>query len=150
MLSFRSEIKQILWHPTIPNILGLMTNDRQPTIYMLYNFEYEPAKVELPFENITPSSRWEICWVKNAATARCPLLVSSNSQFSVGFLSLSKDLVVFEPLLCQELEDHVFEADESEFLDTPSKPARHGTFAVGLEMSHMDRNWTAPATQYAW
>jgi WD40 repeat protein len=100
VLNFREHVKQILWHPTLPNVLLVLTSQKDPTVYIWYDQGAAPAIGIIP---LSPSSkgsgRFEGCWLPNEISRRHVFMLASPEAFDVGFLDARRDGIFFESLL---------------------------------------------------
>jgi hypothetical protein len=123
VINFREPVKQILWHPTLPNVLLVITNQKEPTVYVWRDQSTAPAIgiVPLPVGG-KGSARFEGNWLPNAVSGRNLFMLSSPEAFDIGFLQGRSDGVFFESVLERDflLEEPPDAAFDNEL--TPSRP----------------------------
>ena len=148
VLIFRHAIRQINFHPSLPHVLIILTNTKNPRIYAWYQPTTPPIAGLIPIDT-SNSTSFAGCWlpqcvdkggseqlngVGNTASERLPFLFTSNTAFEAGYLSSSEGEIVFESILhrsSQSVGDLTMAlmADDSttEVIDTPSRPGRQKT-----------------------
>jgi len=120
VIVFRENIKQILWHPTLPNVLLVITNQKRPMVYMWYQEMLPPAAGEIPVSN-TQSNKWEVQWV-NESEERRTFMLASTKSFDIGSLRFLDGQFVFDSILHRGYSAEADEDDgETEVIVTPSK-----------------------------
>jgi len=163
-LIFAHPIRQIHWHPTVSNVLIILTTRRQPVLYAWYQERLAPITGLLPID--TTSTNYSVSWlpecVRNDDTQRrCPVLITSSTAFEVGYLQALNGKNVFESIVnpdhklnhsqlpwdgeekAQEVEaspDIITHPD----MDTPSRkgphPGRDKTWSVKKTRFNVDPN----------
>lgn len=145
VLIFKHTIRQIHFHPHLPQVLVALTNSKSPRMYAWYQSDLPPISGLMPIDTSSSTSFAGI-WLpacvsrgayldhngtKSSDGLRCPFLFTSNTAFDAGFLSNQEGHLVFESMLqppSPSLGDSTLAlaADESptELIDTPSRPSR--------------------------
>ncbi|KAJ9616439.1 hypothetical protein H2200_000157 [Cladophialophora chaetospira] len=145
VLIFRHAIRQVHFHPILPNVLVIVTNSKNPRIYAWYQPTLPPIAGLIPIDT-SISTNFSGAWLphcigagaphdrKGALTGdgqRCPFLFTSNTAFEAGYLSSQEGRLMFESILqppAQQLCDSPLDmaGDESttELVDTPSRPSK--------------------------
>lgn len=136
VLLFKNPIKNILWHPELPNVLVVLTTQHAATLYAWHQAELPPVcgTVFPDLEDTSSSSakspllsRHTAAWLPAAScgAGRVPLLFSSQGTFDIGLLQYSDGTLGFESLLSHE-DNHYGDFSFSNGMDetnleTPSK-----------------------------
>lgn len=103
VINFREQVKQILWHPTLPDVLLVITNQKDPTFYIWHDQSTAPAIGIIPLPaGGKGSARPEGIWLPNEVDGRNLFMLSSPEAFDVGFLHGRGDGVFFESILERE------------------------------------------------
>lgn len=138
MLIFKHAIRQISFHPTLPHVLVILTNSKNPRIYAWYQPAFPPIAGSIPIDTST-STNYSGKWLSECASheassdapERCPFLFTSNTAFEAGYLSSRDGEIMFESILTpptEQLGDTTWahEGDDSatEMIDTPSRPGK--------------------------
>jgi hypothetical protein len=124
VISFREQIRQTLWHPKLPNVLLVITNQKEPTIYVWHGPSTAPAIGVIPLPSGGKGlARFEGIWLPNEVDGRHLFMLSSQEAFNIGFLHGSGDGVFFESVLEREFE---LEEPSHDALDNERTPSRPG------------------------
>lgn len=144
---FRYPVKNVLWHPILPNVLAVVTTQKRPIVYVWYQSNLGPISGQIILNHemhpnqlvSTLSTRFSGSWLPAArhTNGRVPFLFTSATRFEVSFLHSLNGEVIFESALRQNR--NIFENDQSSGLDenanidTPSKAGptvKRARFAV--------------------
>ena len=87
---FRAEIKQMLWHPTSPGTLVVITQCRDPVVYVCLSGS-PPEAVSIPSLQGVRSARWEATWIKCQQTQSQLFMLSSAKAFDVGIFEIETE-----------------------------------------------------------
>jgi hypothetical protein len=104
VINFRDRIRQLLWHPIIPENLLILTNQRQPSLY-----QWHAAKQQILFvPGYWPQSDLEPeeygCeWLQDDSERTSLLLMSSSHRYDVGVIDIDQDDVIFQSVLRESL-----------------------------------------------
>ncbi|KAI1619634.1 hypothetical protein EDD37DRAFT_201831 [Exophiala viscosa] len=109
-LIFTHLIRQIHWHPTLSNVLIILTARRQPLLYAWYQERLGPITGLLPID--TTSTNYSVSWLpecvrEDDTQRRCPMLITSSTAFEVGYLQASEGRILFKSLINPDTDsDH--------------------------------------------
>jgi hypothetical protein len=100
VLNFRENIKQILWHPLLENVLVVVTNQRDPTIYVWHDWIHAPAIGSVPAAAAAKGAyKFEGSWLPSQVADQCLFMMSSSDAFDIGFVEGKDGDVFFESIL---------------------------------------------------
>ena len=101
MVNFRHRIKQLLWHPTNPDMLLILAIQKEPLLYIWHAAKQEVLIIELPITTTDAESTDYQCKWLNGDVEGMPLLfVFSPRHYDVGIIRLlDQDGVIFESVL---------------------------------------------------
>ena len=109
VIFFRYPVKNVLWHPTLPHVLAVLTNQKRPIVYVWHQTNLGPISGEITLNHelhshqpaSSLSTRFSGLWLPSAmhTDGRVPFLLSSATKFEVGFLQSGNGVVVFESAL---------------------------------------------------
>jgi hypothetical protein len=122
VLNFREHVKQILWHPALPNVLLVLTNQKEPIVYIWHDHGTAPAIGIIPLSaNSKISGRFEGSWLPNHIDGRHLFMLTSPEAFDVGFLNGRNDGIFFESVLQR---DFLIEEPPDSVTDAELTPTR--------------------------
>ena len=102
VLNFRENVKQILWHPFLANVLVVVTNQKDPTIYVWHDWTLAPAIGSIPAAAAAKGTyKFEGSWLPNQVADRYLFMMSSSDAFDIGFVEGKDGDVFFESILWQ-------------------------------------------------
>lgn len=148
VLVFLNAIRQTLWHPTLPNVLLVLTASRSPVVYAWYQESLAPVSGVVPMANAGASTNFSASWLAQCTRAedrRCPFMLTCTTAFEVGYLESVEGRVVYESVTRRDGEatgrdmdkDMEMEVGSDEDLetgldaalamDTPSRPSKTTT-----------------------
>jgi hypothetical protein len=100
VLNFRENVKQILWHPFLANVLVVVTNQKEPTIYVWHDWTRAPTIGSIPAAAAARGAyKFEGSWLPNQVADQCLFMMSSSDSFDVGFVECKDGDVFFESIL---------------------------------------------------
>ena len=100
VLNFRENVKQILWHPFLANVLVVVTNQKEPTIYVWHDCTHAPAIGSIPAAAAAKGAcKFEGSWLPNQVADRYLFMMSSSDAFDIGFIEGKDGDVFFESIL---------------------------------------------------
>jgi hypothetical protein len=118
VLNFRENVKQILWHPLLANVLVVVTNQKDPTIYVWHDWTLAPAIGSIPAAAAAKGTyKFEGSWLPNQVADRCLFMMSSSDAFDIGFVEGKDGDVFFESILWND-----FLGDEPSELTNDGQP----------------------------
>ncbi|KAK4942584.1 hypothetical protein LTR10_017713 [Elasticomyces elasticus] len=102
-------IRQIHWHPTLSNVLVILTTRRQPLLYAWYQEHLPPVTGLLPID--ATSTNYSASWLpecirEDDTQRRCPMLITSSTAFEVGYLQTSDGRIMFESIINPDSYTH--------------------------------------------
>ena len=132
IITFGSQVRSLLWHPKLANVLVIITSSKEPLLYC-WDVETRPpkcCKIALPN---TESTRFETKWLDYPIDGRYPFVMTSIKAIEYGFLRPEDNTVVFESAI-HSTSLHLEGEEESSEISTPSKAAKRVpmTFDDGL------------------
>ena len=119
VITFQHTIRQILWHPLLPNVLLVLCQQKDLILYGWYSQTRAPASINVVLED-SASSKVGMSWLGNASANRLALMLSSSKAFSIGTLAIVNDQISYEVLSWHTEAGHTSDRDITE-IDTPSK-----------------------------
>ena len=100
VLTFRENVRQILWHPSLANVLVVITSQKDPIVYLWHDLTQAPSIGFIPTAAASQGARrFEGTWLPNEVSGRFLFLMSSLEAFDVGFLDAKADEVFFDSIL---------------------------------------------------
>ncbi|KEF57053.1 uncharacterized protein A1O9_07243 [Exophiala aquamarina CBS 119918] len=146
VIIFRHPVKNVLWHPTMPHVLAVVTNQKRPIVYVWYQPNLGPIRGQITLNHemhsnqlvSTLSTRFSGSWLPAAkhTDGRVPFFFTSATRFEVSFLQSLNGEVIFESALRRSRD--LLEGDESSGFEetvnvhTPSRAVttlKHAHFA---------------------
>ena len=136
VLNFREHVKQILWHPSLPNVMLILTSQKEPTVYIWHNQGIAPAIGIVPLSaSHRGTGRFMGSWLPNETSGRHLFMMSSPDVFDIGSLEGKSDGVFFESVLQRDfLFDEPSNLDLSNDL-TPTRSDRKVTINAPWSLS---------------
>lgn len=123
IVTFSDQVKSLLWHPKLPNVLAVMTANKEPIMYCWHTETRPPNRCVISMSGGV-SSRYEARWSESSIDGKHPFVMTSNRAVNYGFLRPQDGQVTFDSILCQSAF-HLMDEDDSSQLLTPSKPAKN-------------------------
>lgn len=117
----RDSIRQLSWHPELPNVLSILPAIKTSRIFAWYSETRSPVTCDIAMPNTT-SSRYEATWYEKAIDGRHLFILTSTKGISTGFLRERKGIIDFEPL--PEADLGLGEDGDTTEIQTPSKPSK--------------------------
>jgi hypothetical protein len=105
VVSLRDRAKQILWHPTDPEILMILTVSKQPIFYIWHAGEDILISEELAMKGALDMSDCEAKWLARRPQELPLLLLSWPGRYDAGIINLNGKGAVFQSVLSQERWD---------------------------------------------
>ena len=100
VLTFRENVWQLLWHPSLANVLVVITNQKEPTVYLWHDSTQAPSIGLIPTAAARRgASRLDGTWLPNEVSGRFLFLMSSLEAFDVGFMDAMANKVFFDSVL---------------------------------------------------
>jgi hypothetical protein len=100
VLNFRENVKQILWHPFLANLLVVVTNQKDPTIYVWHDWTQAPAIGSIPAAAAARGVyKFEGSWLPSQVADQCLFMMNSSNTFDIGFVECKDGDVFFESIL---------------------------------------------------
>jgi hypothetical protein len=138
VIVFRYPVKNVLWHPSLPHVLAVITDQKRPIVYVWYQSNLGPISGEIALSHelhshhpaSSLSARFSGSWLPSArhTDGRVPFLFSSASRFEVNFLQSANGVVVFESALRRGRDpvdnEQSSGAEETFNIDTRSRAGR--------------------------
>jgi len=151
VIVFRHSVKNVLWHPILPNVLAVVTTQKRPVVYVWYQPNVGPICGQITLNHeIHPnqlasalSTKFSGSWLPGArhTNGRVPFLFSSATRFEVSFLESVDGEVVFISALRKNRntieDDQPSGLDDTINIDTPSKAgpiAKRARFAMEADL----------------
>lgn len=117
VLNFREHVRQMLWHPSLPHVLLVLTNQREPLVYIWHDNGRAPAIGIIPLSASSKgAARLEGSWLPNKISGEHLFMMSSPEAFDIGSLDYRSDRVFFysvlqEDVLMDEPSEHNMASD---------------------------------------
>jgi hypothetical protein len=122
VLNFREHVRQILWHPSLPHVLLILTSQKEPTVYVWHDQGIAPAIGVIPLSTSgNRATRFEGSWLPNEIAGRHLFMMSSPEAFDIGSLDGRGDRVFFESVL---QKDFLINELSDPRMDTDLTPTR--------------------------
>ena len=127
VISLRESIRQLLWHPSLPHVLLIITSHKDPIIYAWHDPTKAPA---VGYASLKSHGKFEGSWLPNRFAERHLFMLSSPEAFEVGFLEHNEGQVLFDSILRRDS----FLDDQSELSEdshpTPTRSERRVKISV--------------------
>ena len=145
VLIFSHAIRQIHFHPFLPQVLIVITSSKNARVYAWYQHNSPPISGLIPIDvsrSINFCMRWlpecvsrndtrQVTGESNITAQRVPILFTSNAAFEAGYLSSQDNKIVFESILHRTSQSPgdlsmglAGEDSTSEIIDTPSRASK--------------------------
>ncbi|KIW55031.1 hypothetical protein PV05_07347 [Exophiala xenobiotica] len=108
VLIFTHPIKQVLWHPTLANVLIILTTTKTPRLYAWYQEPLAPITGIIPIDGATTtpipnhSTNYSATWLLGCTRPddhRCPFMLTSATAYEVGYIASHEGRLVFESII---------------------------------------------------
>lgn len=100
VINFRHRIKQLLWHPTDPDILLVLAFQKEPLLYIWHAAEQKMLIIERPIMTIAAETDYQCEWLNGYLEGTSLLFVRSPRLYDVGVIRLlDQDGFIFESAL---------------------------------------------------
>jgi hypothetical protein len=102
IVNFRDRVKQILWHPTDPEILLILTITKQPMFYIFYAREQQVLISEgLATNGSSEMGDCEATWLPGHLHELSLLFLSWPRRYDAGIINIDQKGAVFQSVLNQ-------------------------------------------------
>ena len=100
VLTFHENVRHLLWHPTEPATLVVITARKESVFYAWTNLAKPPVvgMVHLP-TSLKTTGRYEGAWLPNDVGGRNLFMLSSPEAFDVGFVEEREGALLFDSVL---------------------------------------------------
>lgn len=126
---FQDNVQQIMWHPKRPDILLIITKQKDPEVFVWYSETKAPLSCSFCLQD-TGSTKYQGLWLRRSVRGRHPFMLTTMKAFEIGVLEESGGSLNFKSLLPgASIVDHTepdVDEDETEGISTPSKPSKVG------------------------
>ena len=100
VLTFHENVRHLLWHPTEPATLVVITARKESVFYAWTNLAKPPVVGMVPLPtSLKTTGRYEGAWLPNDVGGRNLFMLSSPEAFDVGFVEEREGALLFDSVL---------------------------------------------------
>jgi len=103
-IMFKDNVKQVLWHPSLPTNLVITTVQKDPTIYICHAVDQAPAIADVPIRPATKGTgRFKGTFIQTDMGRNCLFMLTSPEAFEVGFIEPNDGTARFNSVGYEEI-----------------------------------------------
>ena len=123
VLTFNENVRQLLWHPTEPATLVVITARKESVLYAWQSPSKPPVVGMVPLPtSLKATGRYEGTWLPNEVGGRKLFILSSPEAFDVGFVEEREGALLFDSVLQRDsiTDEDLLDVDNTA-IEVPSK-----------------------------